>query len=215
MGGRRRVTPDRLTEKKAQRLRFLHALYNATDGDGTQLVDMWELGQELGLQSTDTQKVAEYLDGEGLIEFRVLGGGIAITHEGVVQVEAALSKPDEATQYFPAAINYLHIGSVVGSQIQQGTQQSSISTFAGERLGDLVEFVASLRQALPELLLSSEAKAEAEAEAATLEAQSKSPKPKTSVIRESLLSLRHILEHAAGHAAAVELLTRIGHLVGM
>jgi len=209
------MVPDRLTQKKTQRFQFLKALYDTTDGDSTQMLDMWQLGEDLTFDSDDTQKVAEYLSGEGLIEFRAIGGVIGITHYGVVQVEKALSKPEEPTQYFPPVVNILHVQSMVGSQIQQGTQSSTITaTVTAERMSDVKEFVTRLREALPSLHLEKSVANEAQADASTIDAQLSSPKPKWGIVRESLTSIRHVLEHAGGHALAVELIARLGHLLG-
>jgi hypothetical protein len=86
---------------------------------------MWDIGTELGLSRDETDNVVDYLVGEGLATHRAIGGAIAMTHGGVLEVERALTKPEAATKYFPPVINIMNIRSMVGSQIQQGTHASS------------------------------------------------------------------------------------------
>ncbi|HUP61110.1 MAG TPA: hypothetical protein VNA69_11885 [Thermoanaerobaculia bacterium] len=114
---------DRLTEKKANRFRVINEVYERTDGDTSENLDMWQLSSEIGFDPAETQKLVDYLVGESLLEYRALGGVIGITHYGVVQVEAALTTPERATQYFPPVIN-IHIETmkelVMGDQYKTG-----------------------------------------------------------------------------------------------
>jgi hypothetical protein len=48
---------------------------------------MFTIGDQLSFDRETTINVAQYLKGEGLIQFRALGGGISITHHGIRQVE--------------------------------------------------------------------------------------------------------------------------------
>lgn len=87
------------------------------------------------------------------------------------------------------------------SQVQQGTSHSTQTYQSAVDLSKLHDVMDCIKALLPSLKLAPEQESEAKAELATLEAQKLSPKPKTSVIRESLHSLRTILESAAGGAA--------------
>ena len=42
------MNTDPLTQKKAKRFRFLNGLYEKTDGNEEDIVDMWELGAVIG-----------------------------------------------------------------------------------------------------------------------------------------------------------------------
>lgn len=92
---------DKVTERKRKRFQFLRHLYEATEGDELAFVNDQELGNELGFTRDETDQVVRYLEGEHLIETVTFGGNISITHQGIVEVEKALSKPDQPTQYFP------------------------------------------------------------------------------------------------------------------
>ena len=75
---------DSVDDKKAQRFRFLNALYGKTDGDEHAQVQMFDLGKELGLSTNVTERAVQYLVGEDLMEHAAMGGYVAITHYGVV-----------------------------------------------------------------------------------------------------------------------------------
>jgi DNA-binding PadR family transcriptional regulator len=77
-------------------------------------------------------QVAKYLEGEGLIRIQWLRGlpaYVSLTHKGLREIEDAIGKPDEPTQYF-MSINVLNIGEMINSTVQQGTIQSMQETKA-------------------------------------------------------------------------------------
>ncbi|MGA8222530.1 MAG: hypothetical protein WB780_12820 [Candidatus Acidiferrales bacterium] len=76
----------------------------------------------------------------------------------------------------------------------------------------LSEIVATLKGTLQTLPLEPQAKLELRAEIQTLEAQAASPRPKVSIIKESLATLRNILEGIVGNLAAAAILNQIGSL---
>jgi hypothetical protein len=105
--------------------------------------------------------------------------------------------------------------------VQQGSpgaQQQSASPGATQVTGDADDlprvraFIREFNEHAHELQLPSELEAEIRAEIATIHAQSESPKPKRHVIRESLRSVRSILEQAGGGVAAAALLEIIRHI---
>jgi len=210
-----RPVMDSLTRRKAQRFQILNALYDESDGSPSALVDMYALGEKVGLTSGDTASVVEYLANEGLLEHLAMGGGIGITHSGVVQIEAARSHPDQETEYFPPVVNILNVANMVNSQIQQaghGSQQAG--SFLGADLEALRHLIEDLRGSLNQLNLPEQSRDEAQAEIATVRAQLASPKPKPAIIGESLRSIRTILEGAAGNILASALLARVLQLLG-
>jgi hypothetical protein len=202
-----------IQELKHKRFQYLKKLYDTTEGSELAGVNFQQLGDELGFSHSETDRIEEYLVGEGLIEHVSLGGEIGITHRGVVEVESALSKPDEPTTYFPP-VNYIHVEQMIGSQIQQGTNQSSqVLTYSTNDIEAIAKFVADLKARLPDLKLDAETQAEAESDTETIESQIKSPRPKHAIIKECLLSLRKVLESAAGGAIGALLVQQIIALI--
>ena len=92
---------------------------------------------------------------------------------------------------------------VTNSQIQQGSTASQQTIkVEGESLGSIDQFIKTLRNELPSLNMEKESNRELSSEIATVEAQISSPNPKSNIIRESLSSIRRILEGAGGGVAA-------------
>jgi hypothetical protein len=202
----------RIQEQNRKRFDLLRHLYETSQGDRYSIVNLFELAEELGIDREEAHPIADYLAGEGLLKFQTLGGGIAITHAGIVQMERALSEPDEPTDFFPP-VNVIYVESMSHSQIQQATTASTqIYSFPEDKLGALDDFIQELRGRIPELELNEDKVAELEAEISTLQAQSKSPSPKQRIIGEAISSIRVILENAAGTAVAALLLQ---HLAGI
>jgi hypothetical protein len=201
---------EQLEQRRLDRFKFLDALYERASGRTQHQVSMYEIGESLSFSREQIEAILDYLSGERLAKCETLDGLISITHGGVVEVEKALSNPEKPTQYFPPVINVLHVGRMENSQIQQGATASSIkASFGATEVGALKELLEDIRSNLSSFNFGSSDEQEAFSELDTLDAQARSPKPKTSIIRESLVSLRHVLEHAAGHAVAVEFVTRI------
>lgn len=95
---------DRLARRNENRYRFLRSVFDSTGGNTRSWVNMWDVGEELGLSREETSEAEEYLQGEGLIDSLTLGGGIVITHAGVVEVEASIENPDEPTDHFTVQV---------------------------------------------------------------------------------------------------------------
>jgi hypothetical protein len=93
----------------------------------------------------------------------------------------------------------IHIhGDVTGSTIQQGSHNTAMVNYRN----DVRQVVDEIRSVVNAAKLTTDAKDELTAEVETVEAQIKSPRPKHAIIKESLLSARHILEHAFGAGMA-------------
>lgn len=200
---------DQIQEIQRKRFLFLQHLYEVTGGDTFPDANLYELGNDLGFTSDETDKIDNYLTEQGLVEHIVYGGVISITHAGVIAVEAALTQPDEPTPYFPA-VNIIQIKNMTGSQIQQGTQQSNQTvTHSTNDLEAILSFANELKGKLSELELDDETQEEVKADIATIESQAGSPRPKYAIIKECLASIRIVLEGAAGNVIAAALLNHL------
>jgi hypothetical protein len=200
---------SKLDETKKKRFQFLNYLYETTEGSSRNVVNMFELGTELGFEKEETTNIVQYLKGEYLVEHKTLGGGIVITHYGVKEVEEALSHPEAPTAYFPP-VNIIQIHHMEGSQIQQGTISSSQSgTFNLGKAEDIIAFVKVLKLKLDELPIDKEDKKEVSSDIETIESQLRSSRPKDGVVKECLKSIRNVLEGAAGSILASGLLNQM------
>lgn len=110
--------------------------------------------------------------------------------------------------------NYLNIGHMDHSQIQQATK-SSHQDFSASDLTSLNTFLSTLANHLEELRLTTESEQTARADIATINAQLTRPKPHGAVIRAALESLKTVLESAAGNVLAAELLKHLPQLLAL
>ncbi|CAN7676859.1 hypothetical protein LJR029_003292 [Caballeronia sp. LjRoot29] len=112
------------------------------------------------------------------------------------------------------AQNQTVIHSMQQSQVQQATTDST-QTFV-QAPPDLVAvsaLMARLREQLDALNMPAEARGEVEADIATIEAQAKSPRPRFAIIRETMYSMRSVIEQAAGSVVGAGLLVEFTRLL--
>jgi hypothetical protein len=188
---------ESVERKRAQRLAFMQRLYERTDGELLEEIPVETLADDLGWDLRTANSVFDYLVDEGLAECPGLGGGASITHEGVREVERALSEPDRPTEHFPPAVTVHFHGDVVGSQVQAGTVRSSQHQVAlvETQREDIARFVSQLRAALGDGRVDLAMRAEGEASLVAVEAQLNLDKPNSGMLREGLRSLRAIAEN--------------------
>lgn len=206
------MTAKELAKERQRRLDFMRAVYDASGRNELNFLDMKALGGTLGFDKETTYRIAEYLDGEGLVNLRT-SNGITITHAGIVEVENAIQHPDRPTSHFPA-INVITVGTMTNSAISQASpasvQTQSIS-LSPTQLDEVAKFVERFRQVLPDLNLSTADQQEAEAELKTAEAQANSTKPKFAILQIVIGTLRDILVKAGASALKDELLKHLPH----
>jgi len=203
---------DTIAERTIQRFRFLKYLYEATRGCELAHVPHTEIMQGAALSEDDFKAAFIYLMNEGVVDGT--RGSACLTHVGVVEIEAALSRPDKPTEHFP--VNIIHIEQMSHSQIQQGTVGSTQSgTFTSLDLAAVAEFVGGLKTMLPQLGLTRDDEAVAQSDIATIDTQLSSPRPNEGIIRESLRSIRNIAEGTVGSMAASGIIAGIAKLLGL
>jgi len=87
---------DKLSVKETNEIRsqFLREVYKASHGTTNKIIQMWDIGKALKLGKQDTQSITEYLTNENLIKHETIGGGIRLTHDGLLVVENYLDKKE-------------------------------------------------------------------------------------------------------------------------
>lgn len=140
----------------------------------------------------------------------LLQWALELEQKGVIGEGMTFSKEEKsaATQVTYQITN--NIGSMSHSQLQQHSSGSSQVINAALNLEALTELIRLLKSAKSTLPLESSIRAEYVAEIQTLVSQASSPKPKTTILAESLKSIRTILEGAAGNVLASDLAQKIG-----
>jgi hypothetical protein len=119
-----------IAKRQADRIRVLHAIFDATDGTTSEAARLAPTIQErLGLSNLDLEAACDYLAAKGLIKptAKVDEGPVYIaaqlTGRGLDEIEAALSSPSKPTRYLPAAASVVLIinSTLVGSPIQNAS----------------------------------------------------------------------------------------------
>ena len=142
----------------------------------------------------------------------ILDWALQLEEQGITGEGFPFSKEEQTA----ASAVVFNIGSMSHSQVQGGTSRSTQVSQVSEIDVDAVRSVVKeLDSSVSKLNLGGMEREELNQEIATLEAQLGSPKPKAAILRESLLSIRNILEGATGSALASGILTRLGTLLGV
>lgn len=129
------LTAKELAVERERRARFAHAIYASTILLGRRFANAYAIGESLSFDKATTNRVMEYLEGQGIAAYVVTGGNVALTHAGRLEVEEAISSPDRPTRHF-VANNIVNFGTINNPQIVQGSQASSQAQTAGNRYGD-------------------------------------------------------------------------------
>ncbi len=203
------IDSSKIKDIKKMRFEFLRYTYEYINGSTSKFVSSKEIASQLGFELEETIKIVEYLDSEGLIKIIAHHGldvAYNILHQGIVEIETALSEPEKSTEHFPP-INIMHVGKIFNSQIQQGSVNSNISVVLEQKnINELKNLIQKLESELKNFGLDVNTIEEAKAELSTVSSQLNSPKPKVAIIREGLKSIRTILEGVTGNIIASEAL---------
>lgn len=209
-----------LEKRNANRLLVMNAIYEASEGSESNFVSGPELLESLGLPDQELGDACKFLEGEYLIKVtRTMWGHltpyiIQITHQGIKEMEESLQAPTMPTEHFPPAVSIINIqGDMIGSPIQSGSPGARQEVSIGDiNLDGVRNFLDQLEKVAPSVALPAEENRVLAGDIATIRAQIDSPRPKKQIIRESLHSVRSILEGAGGSVTAVGLLEAFQHL---
>jgi hypothetical protein len=116
-----------LQERQKNRWLMLQKVYEIAEGlCETHIINMYEVGSQLGWTREMTESAFDYLQGEGLLKIMSFGGGITLTHQGVKEVEEAAANPEKPTLHFPPhIINNIYGANIAGDKVMRdkiGTQ---------------------------------------------------------------------------------------------
>jgi hypothetical protein len=202
-----------LEEKKKYRLLFLKKLYEECDGDTLALIDMHQLGSEIGIPGDSVYTTAQYLHAEGLLQIRTMDGNVSITHDGILEIEEAIENPDEQTEHFPP-INIININSMENSVIQQGSPGGiQTVTFNTNDFGQIRKLIDELESQFKNIKLPDDGLIELKQEIETLKVQLASPKPKSIILNESLKTIKDLLLSVTANVYTPVIIEWITHIM--
>jgi len=207
------TTSQDIQEMRKKRFVFLRKCYEVSEGSTLQIFEMWKVGEELGFDRKLTGVVTEYLSGEGLIKYTTMGGGISMTHRGIVEIEQALDNPDEPTDHFPA-LNVIYVGQMIDSQIQQASPGAVQVIVHEDRYRELEEALKALKESIDQLSLDQQDVSDLRTDMQTIEAQMSKSSPNRTIMTECVLSIVRTLEQTAGTVLGGLLLAQFNALLG-
>ncbi|MGH9871549.1 MAG: hypothetical protein ACRD9S_03665 [Pyrinomonadaceae bacterium] len=102
-------------ERERKRYSLLKTLYDAAGDDTTDGIHYKQAFEQAQLEEDEGHDILEYLNQKGLLSNRTGIGWLALSHEGIVEMEASIMRPENATEHFgPAAVQrfYAAVGVV-------------------------------------------------------------------------------------------------------
>ena len=153
---------------------FLLQLYQKANGDPAVQISMYDLGEQLGLDRQAASRVAEQLIALQLVEIVTLAGGIAISNDGLKEIQATFgdltATGETVTQLGAEPILDQTRSQAVAGVMDQIKAQAGNLGLEFETLGELM------------------------ADLKTIDVQLQSPRPKTAIIKECLRSVKDTVE---------------------
>jgi hypothetical protein len=197
--------------------RLLEIMEKATRGSSRPVL-LEELPDLDGMNSEESKVAYNYLRRKALIDPSNLNYAATVSAYGLDALRDAQLTPDAGTSAFPAiTYNILHVETMTGSNIQQGTAHSQITATQTITTQHFVENVQKLvdqvERALPTSDLPTEVQEQTKAIKAELRAAASERTPYTGRLRRGLEALKRIMEHAAGDLVAAGVLSLIAPLL--
>ena len=112
-----------MESKQRNRYLLLRKLYDQSGGSERVNINFFDLAKKEGLSEDDALDVYDYLWREELIGDGRVGGGVAISHKGIVEIEQSISNPQRPTEHFPPTI-VQHFNAPIFGGIQTGGQHN-------------------------------------------------------------------------------------------
>ncbi len=179
---------DDMTIDDMQVKNFLAQLYKMTSDEIGAEVSMYDIGDALGLDKSESGSMAEDLIIDGYAELKTLAGGISITAQGLQALDIA---PADNVQ----AAGSVTLGdkTIVEADVVQAVETLLLEIKSAVSSTDMAY------EALEEIVIDIK----------TLETQLLSPRPKTRIVREILSSLSALLADQQGSEKLVESVQRM------
>ena len=195
-----------LQEKQRQRYLVLSKLYELTDGEPVRRVEADAVREATGLAEVTFHDAVQYLRGEGLLKTSNLV--LEITHQGLVEYERSLEKPDAPTEHFPVQV-IQQFNAPVGA-VQTGAHATAnVVQQVGSSAGEVFEMLAQLRRDIETTLPPAE-QVEALELVDGIEEEARSEKPRVGRVKAFLKGLGNFALSTASNALATAIAQQFG-----
>lgn len=111
-------------EREQKRYNFLKAIYDAVgDSTGDLAISYREVFEKAGLQHGEGHQIFTYVRDKGFLSRRGGVGNLALSHEGIIEMEQSILYPEERTEHFrPGVVQ--HFYAAVGA-VQNASQSTA------------------------------------------------------------------------------------------
>lgn len=204
-------------DKRKLRTAVMNWVFERTGGRPRDLAETRDFKVPVGWTGSlpderDIADAIQYLEGEYLLKaYWTLGGlpSVGLTHEGIREMEKAIAAPTQQTEHLTPLVNITTIhGSVIGSQLQQGSPGASQTGHSEINQRELAEaFINTARKVLEESAdLSRDVRAQAEADLVAMSGELGKQSPRWPILQSFGTTVRDALVQAGGAAAGGVLL---------
>jgi hypothetical protein len=149
------------------------------------------------------------------VKTTVLNWTLRLEQDGILGENLSFSVKDKerASEVAGHVTNFF--GPVSNAQVASAAQNpTQIVVSPTVNIDEVKALIAKIKSAVSDLDLNADARAEFQADLATVESQTKSPKPKAGIIRQSLSSIRSVLEGAGGNVLGALIAEVLKKMVG-
>lgn len=151
-----------------------------------------------------------------VVRTRILKWALQLEKDGILGENMSFTESEKQVANNITYNITTHIGEISHSQIQQATHSSSQNVLQVELDLDKVNsFVTVLRAEIDKLELNLAQKTELKERIGEIETELESEKPRNLIIKHALISVRNILEGAAGGIIGAKLLEMLAPLIEM
>jgi hypothetical protein len=91
-------------ERERKRYSLLKTLYDSAGDDTSDGIHYKEAFEKAGLDEDEGHDILAYLDQKGLLSNSTGAGWLALSHEGIVEMEVSILRPEKPTEHFGSAI---------------------------------------------------------------------------------------------------------------
>jgi hypothetical protein len=95
---------QKVGERQEKRFRLLKTIYDHSGDSTTEGIHYAEAFEKAGLEEDEGHNILNYLYEQGLLSKRTGIGWLALSHEGIIEVEQSLLHPEADTEHFKSGI---------------------------------------------------------------------------------------------------------------
>ncbi|MFX0592884.1 hypothetical protein [Melissospora conviva] len=200
---------NEIEARRTFRTRFMNWVFDQAKGSRSASVRPELFLKQEGIGDDSASRTAvddaiDFLEGEGLLRAeRAFQGvfSVELTHLGIREIEQARTRPDQPTEHFVPMVNVLHIGTMIGSQVQQGSPNASqYGEFSVELAAQAREFIEGARAAAEHPAMSQEDRDDIQAQLALMDRELNRNEPRPDRLKALGIVVRTIILNGLGGA---------------